>query len=201
MKKLGRAAVPRGQETEEFDELCLLCGRMGLWIVPVGEMEGFQRSIGRHGPDWVRRVMEGCDLATDPGLEDAPSIYECDLGSRGVALEAYGICRSVKVVVDIMGRFAFRSSPHRPNIRPSAPRSAAQTPRSVTKPRHQPPGRHVEGVVRGLGPFRRDPHPPLHAIIVHPPHPRHLLRVTLLDRYARRRPRSLQSMLGDGTAT
>ena len=71
MKKLGRAAVPRGQETEEFDELCLLCGRMGLWIVPVGEMEGFQRSIGRHGPDWVRRVMEGCDLATDPGLEDA----------------------------------------------------------------------------------------------------------------------------------
>ena len=71
MKKSGRASIPRGQETEEFDKLCRLCGEMGLWIVPVGEMEGFHRAIGGHGPDWVRRVIEKCDLASDPELTNA----------------------------------------------------------------------------------------------------------------------------------
>ena len=71
MKKHGSSTIPRGQETEEFDELCRLCGKMGLWIVPVGEMEGFHRSIGGHGPGWVRKILEECDLASDPTLERA----------------------------------------------------------------------------------------------------------------------------------
>lgn len=71
MKKHGSSIVPRGQETEEFNELCRLCGEIGLWIVPVGEMEGFHRSIGGHGPSWVRKILEECDLASDPALERA----------------------------------------------------------------------------------------------------------------------------------
>ena len=71
MKKHGRIAIPRGQETEEFDKLCRLCARMGLWIVPVGEMEGFHRTIGGHGPAWVRKIVEECNLAIDSALEQA----------------------------------------------------------------------------------------------------------------------------------
>ena len=49
------------------------------------------------------------------------------------------------------------------------------------QPRHQPPRRHVESVVRGPGSFRHDPHPPLHAVLVHAPNARDLGRVALLD--------------------
>ena len=41
---------------------------MGLWIVPVGELEGFCKSVGGHGPRWVQQVIEERDLANDPEL-------------------------------------------------------------------------------------------------------------------------------------
>ena len=39
--------------------------------MPVGEMEGFCKSIGGHGPRWVQEVLENRDLADDPELETA----------------------------------------------------------------------------------------------------------------------------------
>jgi hypothetical protein len=50
-----------------------MCGELeecGLFIVPEGELEGFARSIGWHGPKWVNGVLER-DLAHDPELEIA----------------------------------------------------------------------------------------------------------------------------------
>ena len=44
--------------------------RLGLFIVPVGELEGFARSVGGHGPRWVNSVLIR-DLANDPELEGA----------------------------------------------------------------------------------------------------------------------------------
>ena len=75
-------------------------------------------------------------------LEQQPNVHFVHGGgksrlaplSRGVTLEVYGICLSVKAMVDTMGRFAIRSSPAPPNIRPNDPCSAAHTPRSVTSP-------------------------------------------------------------------
>ena len=42
-----------------------------MWIVPVGELEGFCPSLGGHGPGWVQQVIEEKDLADDPELEEA----------------------------------------------------------------------------------------------------------------------------------
>jgi hypothetical protein len=39
--------------------------------VPVGEIEGFCRSIGSHGPGFVEKVLEERDLETDSELQDA----------------------------------------------------------------------------------------------------------------------------------
>jgi hypothetical protein len=50
-----------------------LCAAIGLWIVPVGELEGFCKSIGGHGPRWVQEVIETKDLATDSELARARS--------------------------------------------------------------------------------------------------------------------------------
>ena len=71
IKIAGEAAIPPGQATQQFNELVSLCKSMGLWIVPVGELEGFCKSVGGRGPTWVQRVMENRDLSTDAELERA----------------------------------------------------------------------------------------------------------------------------------
>ena len=71
VKRAGESAIPGGQATKKFQELQRLCKQMGLWIVPVGELEGFCRAVGNHGPAWVQQVIEQRDLAMDPDLEQA----------------------------------------------------------------------------------------------------------------------------------
>ena len=71
VKRAGKSAIPAGQATQQFEALQGICKQMGLWIVPVGELEGFCKSVGRHGPRWVQRVIEERDLSTDPELQPA----------------------------------------------------------------------------------------------------------------------------------
>ena len=62
VKGAGEAAIPKGQVMQHFQNLKTSCKKMGLWIVPVGELEGFCRSVGGHGPRWVQQVIESRDL-------------------------------------------------------------------------------------------------------------------------------------------
>lgn len=71
LKKTGESAIPSGQATNQFKDLKTLCEKIGLWIVPVGELEGFCRSINAHGPRWVQMVIEGFDLSTASDLKCA----------------------------------------------------------------------------------------------------------------------------------
>ena len=71
VKGSGETAVPSGDPTKQFQTLLNLCREMGLWIVPVGELEGFCKSVGGHGPRWVQQVIEGYNLANEPELERA----------------------------------------------------------------------------------------------------------------------------------
>jgi hypothetical protein len=71
MKRSGRTALPGGEPTKQFDALNEKCSAHGLWIVPVGEIEGFCRSVGSHGPAFVERVLEDKDLETDSELNEA----------------------------------------------------------------------------------------------------------------------------------
>jgi hypothetical protein len=71
IKDAGKAAIPSGQPTKHYEELQSLCNAFGLWLVPVGQLEGFCRSEGGHGPAWVQHVMETHDLATDEQLAEA----------------------------------------------------------------------------------------------------------------------------------
>ena len=71
IKASGAVALPSGQATVQFQRLQELCRAMGLWIVPVGELEGFCKPVGNHGPRWVRQVLQNFDLANDVELEQA----------------------------------------------------------------------------------------------------------------------------------
>lgn len=82
VKQNGESAIPQGDAIQRFRKLQLLCQKAGLWIVPVGEMEGFCRSIGGHGPNWVQQVIEHRDLADDPELETARNFVHALWSSR-----------------------------------------------------------------------------------------------------------------------
>lgn len=71
IKDAGEAAIPAGQPTTHWRALQSICSQIGLWIVPKGELEGFCKSIGGHGPRWVQQVIESRSLNTDVELNDA----------------------------------------------------------------------------------------------------------------------------------
>ena len=71
VKRAGDAAIPRGQPTQQFQDLQTLCKEIGLWIVPVGELEGFCKSVSGKGPAWVQQVVEHRKLEDAPELESA----------------------------------------------------------------------------------------------------------------------------------
>lgn len=72
VKSLGRLAIPRGEPLKKFDRIAEKCGARGLWIVPVGELEGFCRSIeAGHGPDFTEKVLSQRNIETDNELAEA----------------------------------------------------------------------------------------------------------------------------------
>jgi hypothetical protein len=71
LKQSGRSAIRSGQPTSHYNQLDELCSNVGLWIVPEGEIEGFCRSIGSHGPAFVEKVLEEKDVAQDVELKAA----------------------------------------------------------------------------------------------------------------------------------
>ena len=76
MKGSGRSALSPGEPTRQFDRLWEKCSDHRLWIVPVGELEGFCRSVGAHGPGFVQRILEERDLETDDELREAREFVE-----------------------------------------------------------------------------------------------------------------------------
>ncbi|QYF91884.1 AAA family ATPase [Massilia sp. PAMC28688] len=72
LKQAGRSALRGSTTIQMYDRLVDACAVLGLWIVPVGELEGFCRSIeAKHGPSFVEKVIEERDLERDSELADA----------------------------------------------------------------------------------------------------------------------------------
>ena len=70
IKKIGKAGFT-GDEPAAYERVETICKSAGLFIVPVGEMEGFIKTINKEKKDWVYEVLENYDLASDPKLEEA----------------------------------------------------------------------------------------------------------------------------------
>lgn len=58
VKGAGLAALPRGDIFEVGTDLLDMLAEAGLFVVPVGEAEGWVPSVGGHGPPWVSAVLE-----------------------------------------------------------------------------------------------------------------------------------------------
>lgn len=69
-KLVGKFFVPSGDPSRTCERLLSALRAGGLHVVEVGELEGYVRTVGGHGPRWVNAVLSR-KLATDPELEAA----------------------------------------------------------------------------------------------------------------------------------
>lgn len=65
LKSAGTTALPAGNATASYKTIDQLLKSVGIYIVPVGELECFVKEVGGHGPEWVNKVLE-----TYPNLDD-----------------------------------------------------------------------------------------------------------------------------------
>lgn len=70
VKSSGIRAVAPGEPTVTAKRLLEKLSSFGIFVAPEGEMEGFCRSIGGHGPRWVEAALRR-DLGNDADFSDA----------------------------------------------------------------------------------------------------------------------------------
>lgn len=72
VKQAGKRALSSGPVSIHYSHLEDKCSKFGLWIVPVGELEGFCKTIqASHGPAFVEKILEERDLECDVELSEA----------------------------------------------------------------------------------------------------------------------------------
>jgi len=69
-KEQGKAYLRSGAPTQAFERMSTKLREWGVFIVYVGELEGFVRSVDGHGPAWINEVLSEKDLLS-PELEPA----------------------------------------------------------------------------------------------------------------------------------
>ncbi|MBN2881781.1 ATP-binding protein [Candidatus Woesearchaeota archaeon] len=69
-KEVGKAFIPSGNATQSFERIQIKLKEKGFYILEVGELESFVKSVGNHGPKWISEVLSK-DLLKDAELETA----------------------------------------------------------------------------------------------------------------------------------
>jgi AAA15 family ATPase/GTPase len=72
-KQVGKLFIPSGQATKAYESLMKNLKLKNIFIVEVGELESFVKSVGNHGPKWVNEVLTK-DLINDTELEIARTL-------------------------------------------------------------------------------------------------------------------------------
>lgn len=63
VKKFGEVAIPNGQAQQDYKSLKVALENLGIFVVPVGEIENFCPEIGSHGPKFVTKLLTEIKLA------------------------------------------------------------------------------------------------------------------------------------------
>ncbi|MEZ5993099.1 MAG: AAA family ATPase [Planctomycetota bacterium] len=71
LKRNGASEFPSGEPQKRLRRIMNSLEDLGIFLVAVGELEGFDRETGGHGPSWVTSVLEARNLKTAPELEAA----------------------------------------------------------------------------------------------------------------------------------
>jgi energy-coupling factor transporter ATP-binding protein EcfA2 len=69
VKKYGTRAIPKGQAQRDYTSLVAELSKLGIVVVPVGEVENYCPEIGLHGPKFVTKLLQDIPL-DDSKLSD-----------------------------------------------------------------------------------------------------------------------------------
>lgn len=56
-KELGIMAFPPGNAVKDIVSIISYLKSIGIYVIPIGELESFDRSVSGHGPSWVNMVL------------------------------------------------------------------------------------------------------------------------------------------------
>jgi energy-coupling factor transporter ATP-binding protein EcfA2 len=72
VKKFGEIAIPNGQAQTDYKALKSALENLGIFVIPVGEIEKFCPEIGSHGPKFVTKLLTDIPLSDSrlAGLRD-----------------------------------------------------------------------------------------------------------------------------------
>lgn len=70
VKHGGKQALPAGNATKSFERLDEIFRNHNIFLVPVGELEGFVKTVGGHGTEWVNGVLEQYPDLNNPIYKD-----------------------------------------------------------------------------------------------------------------------------------
>ena len=70
IKTNGKAAIPPGDATKGFEYIDKRLREKGIFLVPVGELEGFVRQVGGHGSAWLGNLMQEYPNLNDRVYDD-----------------------------------------------------------------------------------------------------------------------------------
>ena len=76
LKTSGINALPAGQASRLFGEINEMAKEHQLFIVPVGELECFVKTVSRHGPLWVSRVLEKYSDLDGPAYDEVKKFID-----------------------------------------------------------------------------------------------------------------------------
>lgn len=87
-KSMGRAVLPAGQAVDAFDRISSSCREVGLFILPVGELERFHPEVGGNKQAWLRQVFER-ELFASPPVEAADLLRDvvAYIGTRQIRVD------------------------------------------------------------------------------------------------------------------
>lgn len=75
IKSTGKACLD-GDAPAAYAEVEAICREAGLFIVPCGEMECFDKTINKDKKNWVYHILEHYNLATEPKMDEARSFVK-----------------------------------------------------------------------------------------------------------------------------
>ena len=75
VKRYGSRGIPRGDAQKDYNDLKEKLEKIGIYLVPVGEIENFCSEIGSHGPKYVTKLLSTIPLSDDR-LDDLRKFVE-----------------------------------------------------------------------------------------------------------------------------
>lgn len=80
IKETGVLGLPAGNATAAYKRIEKVLKEKKIHIVPVGQLEGFVKAVGHHGPEWVNKVLETYpDISSDVYIGIRNFVGEMDL--------------------------------------------------------------------------------------------------------------------------